>query len=309
MPQPLPSHILIFGQGQLGTFYREYFEKQGCQISSPKVDIRDLKAVQEAITAAKPDLIINAVAKTNIDWCEQNRLECFDINTLAADNIARSAEEQGIYLLHLSSGCVQESKTAQEIHCETDPVHPICFYSWTKVWAEELLIDRAKHGNLKTLILRPRQLLSAMVSPRNAITKMLTYNKFIDTPNSCTIVEDLMWATDELLKKQATAIINIANPGIITPYEIAQIIKEVIKPDLAVTKISKADLNQMTLARRVDCVLDCSRLQSYGIQLPEIHQRLYEIAQEFKKNLETQQGRKTLEQTKNETAAKLSLKK
>lgn len=312
-----PSKILISGQGQLGTFYKNYFGKKGIAVVSPKLDIRNTQAVKAAITEHQPDLVLNAVAKTNIDWCEQNKTECFEINVLGADNIAGACEEAGIYLVHLSSGCVQESKTADQIHKETDPVHPLCFYSWTKVWAEQLIVDRMnfggsvskEEGRLQALILRPRQLLSSMVSPRNAITKMLTYDKFIDTSNSCTIVEDLMWVTDELIAKDLTGIVNIANPGVITPYQIAEILKAEIKPAMQFTKISKEELNSMTLARRVDCVLDCSRLESFGLKMPEIHTRLHEIARDFKKNLETEQGAKALEQTRQETESKLALKK
>lgn len=300
--------ILIFGQGQLGTYYREYFEGKGILVVSPRLDIRNQEAVLDALIENRPDIVINAVAKTNIDWCEMNKLECFDVNTLGADHIARSCEQQSVYLLHLSSGCVQESKTAQEVHTEEDTVHPLCFYSWTKVWAEQLLLDRMKFGRLKVLLLRPRQLLSAMMSPRNALTKMLTYTKFIDTPNSCTIVEDLMWVTDQLLQKDATGVINVANPGMITPYQIAEMLKEQVKADMVFSIISKDELNAMTLARRVDCVLSMEKLRSFGIELPEIHMRLREILILFKRNLDTQTGSQVLDQTYQETKAKLALK-
>lgn len=305
----IPKKILIFGQGQLGTYYRIYFEEKGIPVASVRVEIRDEEKVRQAVREAQPDLVINCAAKTNIDWCEQNRLECFDINTLGADVIGKICQEEGVYLLHLSSGCVQESKTADEVWSEEDPVNPLCFYSWTKVWAENLLMDRAKKRGLKVLLLRPRQLLSAMVSPRNAVTKLLTYNKFIDTANSCTIVEDLMWVTEELIGRDATGLYNVTNPGITTPFEIAILLKEIVKPEMEFVKISKEELNKMTLAERVDAVLTTKKLNALGIELPEIHQRLREILKIFKQRFEDPASRAVFEQTKKETAAKLSLKK
>ncbi len=304
-----PKTILVFGRGQLGTFYQNYFAEKKIKVSSPKSDICDQKQVNHAIQELKPDLVINVAAKTNIDWCELNQLETFSINTLGADNIAKSCQEQGIYLVHLSSGCVQESKSAHEIHTEEDQVHPLCFYSWTKVWAEELLLDRMKFYGLKTLILRPRQLLSSIVSPRNAITKMLTYTKFIDTANSCTIVEDLMEITHQLIKKDATGVINVVNSGVITPFQIAQMIKEIIKPDMRVTKISKEELNQMTLAKRIDCVLSTQKLSSLGLHLAEITPRLRQILTIFKENLKKEEAKSALKKTAMETETKLRLKK
>ena len=169
-----PSKVLIFGRGQLGSFYRAHFASLGAAVETPEGDIRDEAFVSGAVSAANPDLIVNVAAKTNIDWCEMNRAEAFAINTLGADAVAKVAEERGVYLVHISSGCVQESLTADVVHTEEDAPHPLCFYSWTKVWAENLITERAARGTLKALLLRPRQLLSSMVSPRYALVKMMT---------------------------------------------------------------------------------------------------------------------------------------
>lgn len=305
----MSKKIYIFGQGQLGTYYKDYFKERGYNIANDRVEIRDFNAVKSALKKEKPDFVINTAAKTNLDWCEKERLECFDINTLGADTVARACQELGIYLVHLSSGCVQESKTADEVHTEEEDVHPISWYSWTKVFAEKLMMDRIKHYGLKALILRPRQLLSAMVSPRNAITKLLTYDKFIDTPNSCTIVEDLMGVTERLVERKYVGIINVVNPGVTTPYRIAEILKAEIKPDWNFKKITKYELNAMTFAKRVDCVLSGSKLVSMEIKLRPIEERLREIAKEYKAKMETPEGKKVLEITRKETEEKLSIVK
>ncbi|OGL88506.1 hypothetical protein A3H75_02615 [Candidatus Uhrbacteria bacterium RIFCSPLOWO2_02_FULL_51_9] len=302
-----PGSILIFGHGQLGTFYRDYFLARGVTVVAPDVDIRDSAGVRVMIQNATPDVVINVAAKTNIDWCEQNKLTAFDINTQGAANIGAACAEAGVYLIHLSSGCVQESKTPGEVWKEDDPVAPLCFYSWTKVWAENLLNDLAARHGLKVLILRPRQLLSAMVSPRNAVTKLLTYRTFIDMANSCTIVEDLMTVTDTLVARDATGTYNVVNPGVITPYEIALLLKEIIRPDMVIEKISKDALNAMTLAKRVDCVLSGEKLAALGITLKDIHERLREILFQFKERLQTDEGRAALALTNEETSRKLSL--
>lgn len=302
-----PTRVLILGRGQLGQFYQEYYGAKGMATDTPALDIRDRAAVAAAIDAFHPDLVINVAAKTNIDWCELNKLECFDINTLGAATVATACAERSIYLVHLSSGCVQESRTKDEVWAENDQVSPLCFYAWTKVWAENLVNDYAKRHGLKALILRPRQLLSGQVSTRNAVTKLLTYSQFIDTANSCTIVEDLMSATDALADHDAVGTFNVVNPGIITPYEIALMLQEIVKPDMECIKITKDELNRMTLAKRVDAVLSVAKLNALGIALPEIHARLREILGQFKERLAADEGRAVLEKTEAETKHKLSL--
>ena len=145
-----PNKILIFGRGQLGTFYKDHFEGRGVEVVTPRVDIRDLDQVRKAVTDACPDVVINCAAKTNIDWCEQNRTETFEVNTLGADNVAAATDEAGKYLLHISSGCVQESLTADDVKSEDDPPNPLCYYAWTKVWAEYLKSPVLGHGYFVT---------------------------------------------------------------------------------------------------------------------------------------------------------------
>ena len=303
--------IFITGKGQLGTYYKDYFEKLGDTVmsaASADFDIRDEGAFKSAIEAFGPDIVIHTAAKTNIDWCEQNKTACFEINTLATDLVGKICQEKNLYLVYLSSGCVLESKNAQDLQTEEVQISPLCFYSWTKAWGEQMLTHRANRSGLKVLTLRPRQLISAKVDPRNAITKMLTYTKFIDTPNSCTIVEDLLMATAELIKKNATGVYNVVNPGVTTPFEMANLLKEIVKPEMEFMKISKAELNAMTLAERVDAVLDGTKLTKAGIVLREIHERMREIMTELKSNLRSVTANSAMAQTQKETAEKLGLK-
>lgn len=312
----MTKKILIFGKGQLGNSYFDYFQKGKYQVKFGESDITKIAEVEKEIQNLKPDIVINTAAKTNIDWCEIHREEAFKVNTLGADNLGLVCQKKKIYLVHLSSGCLQESRSAADKHLETDPVNPLCFYSWTKVWAENLLLDRInKRGigqdfpyPLQALILRPRQLLSAFLSPRNALLKMLTYQNFVDTPNSCTVVEDLLYATEELIKRKAIGVFNVVNPGVTSPYKIALLLKKEIRPGMRIRKISKEKLNKMTLAKRIDSVLSTEKLENLGIKLPPLEKRLPEIVSVLKKNLASLEGQKVFLAVQAETRKKLSLK-
>lgn len=309
--------ILIFGKGQLGQAYRQYFENKSEQWHvrmAEGVDIRDAEAVRMVVEQAHPEVIINTAAKTDIDWCEKNPEESFAVNVLGADNVARAAQESGIYLVHISSGCVQESKNAQEAHREDDLPNPLGFYSWTKVWADNLLLDRITHHGrgavlpnpLRGLILRPRQLLSSVVGPRNALAKMLTYKEFIDTANSCTVVDDLMWVTEKLVEKKTTGIYNVVNQGILTPYQVALALKEIIKPDMQVSRISKDELNSRMLVQRIDTVLSTEKLAREGVVLPDVHERLREVVSALKDNLAKKEAAEVMSRIEKDTRQKLS---
>ncbi len=311
IPTEVKAKILIVGNGFLGSQYAEFFAQNGYEVSTvsrDQMDVADYTSALQTITTIGPDIVLNASGKTDIDWCEKNMHSAMAVNTIGADNVANVCEKNGIYLVHISSGCVQESVNANDVHREDDAVSPVCFYSWTKVFAEQLISHRTTHGELQALILRPRQLLSAKLTPRNALAKMLSYTQFIDTDNSCTIVPDLLSATLTLIEKHATGIINVVNSGVTSPYKIALQLKKLIAGDMECRIISKKELNEMTLAERIDSVLSCEKLETYGVVLPSISERVQDIIIEFKRGLMSPEGEIMMRIIRGETKAKLGLK-
>jgi dTDP-4-dehydrorhamnose reductase len=108
------------------------------------------------------------------------------------------------------------------------------------------------------------------------------------------------------MKQNAQGVYNVANPGVMTPYHAAELLKEYINPNMEFTKISKEELNKMTLAERIDSVLDMSKLEAAGIHLKPIEERLRELLPELKKDLDAHP--EILNLTQQETTAKLSLR-
>lgn len=308
IPEEPRGHIAIFGKGLLGGLYREFFEAKNFEVTTLTVDIRESEAVRLALKDVKYTAVMNCAAKTDIDWCERNKQETIAVNTIGADNIAVACQEFGLYFVQISSGCIQESRNETQVWKESDDVSPVCFYAWTKVFADTLILDRSKRKELSALIIRPRQLLTATLSARNALTKMLTYSKFIDTPNSCTVIDDLLDVTLALIEKKATGVFNVANPGITSPYRIALMLRDTIKPTMEVTKILKSELNAMTYAERIDSILSIEKLQATGITLPPIEVRLPEIILSLKHNLLREEAKAVMEKVEQDTKEKLALR-
>ena len=232
-----------------------------------------------------PSVVINAAGKTNLEWAGEHKLEALNVNVLGADNIAEICERRGIYFLHLSSGCIFESVSPQDAKKEEDEPNPRAFYSWTKVWSEDLIKARK---NLKYLIIRPRQPVSSEVSEKNMLIKMLTFSKFVGEDggwNSGTVLEDMMWITEKLLNRGVTGVIHVANDGWTLPYKIALLLKKHINPNMKFEKITHVQLDEMTPNKRVATVLDIGKLKSLGIKPKNYEERLEEIIIVLKENL------------------------
>lgn len=288
------ERILIFGNGQIGNFYFSYFKKRGATAKVSLVDMTVMSDVKTEVAAFRPTVVINAAGKTDLEWCVNNKLEAFRINVLGSNNLAEICDEEGIYFIHLSSGCILESKDENDIKKEEATPHPTSYYSWTKVWAENLIWFK-KSKNFKCLILRPRQPVSGQVSNKNMLVKMLTFTRFIDTPNNGTVLEDLMVWTDKLIKKRVTGVVHAANEGWTTPYDIAQLLRKYILPDLPIIKINDKQLEKMTPEKRVAAILDVSKLKSLVGEVKPYRERMVEIVKLLAKNLKKEDPKKVRE--------------
>lgn len=297
------SRILVFGNGFVASLMRE--SHTGDELKVSHVDVRDESALRVAFEEHAPDAVINTAAKTNIDWCESNKQHCFEVNTLGADRVAKLCAERSVYFVQLSSGCLQESRGPDDAKREDDPIDPLCFYAWTKAWAEQLIQDRVSREGLRALIIRPRLLVSARLSNRNSLLKLLTYSRFVDISQSATIAEDMIEVILELIARRATGVYNVANPGLISPWDIAQMLRETLDPHFEATKIQLEELNTMTQVRRIRSVLSVDRLRQSDIVLRDIRVGVSSILNELRDKSRSQEWNSVLALTHRETKAKL----
>lgn len=269
--------VLVFGHGQLSSFMKDYFP----EVVFGKADVRNPEEIKRDIKIYKPNIIINTAAKTSIDWCEQNKDEAFQVNTLGPLNIWNECRENDIFFIHFSSGCIYHSATYDQIYKENDTPNPKCFYSWTKVWGDNLL---GKDKNL--LILRPRVVISSHVSTRNTIAKWLVYSHFINDQNSVTVVEDMMPVLKKMIAKRISGTFNIVNQGTVSPLEIAKKLKEKINPEMVINETTLEKVNKNLIAQRVTTVLDTTALRTVGFELPNAEVSIDWVISQFKYNLE-----------------------
>jgi dTDP-4-dehydrorhamnose reductase len=194
-----------------------------------------------------------------------------DSNVFLPLNLAKACEKTGSNLVHIGSGCVYEGDNNGIGFSETDPPNFYgSFYSITKLLSEELLKE---HNPLQ---LRIRMPIDTEMGPRNFITKISTYKKVINIQNSMTIIEDMLEATEILMKKKKTGIYNIVNPGTISHKEILQMYTQLINPNHKYETISLEELHSFTKAKRSNCVLNSKKIES-EIKLPNIKTQIEKI--------------------------------
>src|SRR5690349_16311635 len=75
-------------------------------VESFKLDVTDKSKTKEILTSVKPEIILNACALNNVDYCENHKKEAEKINIDAVDDLVKISSMLGSKFIHLSSDSV-----------------------------------------------------------------------------------------------------------------------------------------------------------------------------------------------------------
>lgn len=125
--------VLILGAfGMLGHDLQAVFPEAICH--GRDVDITDETAVFSCITRAKPKVVLNAAAYTDVDGCEEDPGSAFRVNGEGPGYIAKACNAAGAVLIHYSTDYVFDG--ARQEYYEEDTPHPINVYGESKLLGE-----------------------------------------------------------------------------------------------------------------------------------------------------------------------------
>jgi dTDP-4-dehydrorhamnose reductase len=144
--------LLTGAAGQVGSEVSALASGFGLEVvgtDADTLDITDGQAVQDAIDAHTPRIVVNAAAYTAVDKAESDRALAFAVNTEGPRRLAEACARRDLPLLHISTDYVFDgSKT--EAWVETDPANPLGVYGASK-WAGE---EAVRETHARHLVLR-----------------------------------------------------------------------------------------------------------------------------------------------------------
>ncbi|MEX1177476.1 MAG: dTDP-4-dehydrorhamnose reductase [Nitriliruptor sp.] len=141
--------ILITGAGgQLASDVRRVCaDDDVTALSHAELDVSDEAAVVEAVHAARPEVVCNLAAWTDVDGCEGDPDRAHESNALGPWWLARACRRSGAVLVHLSTDYVFGGSPAvgpdgtPRPWSETDAVDPRSVYGRSKAAGEQLIRD------------------------------------------------------------------------------------------------------------------------------------------------------------------------
>jgi dTDP-4-dehydrorhamnose reductase len=249
--------ILLIGKGHLGSYLQSVWK-----IPTELHWTREMESLDaETLKRLQPEAVVNTAGKTDLRWCEDNANECFRCNVSAPISVYRAVKTAfgtRVPYIHLSSGCVWDGpyRADGKPFLPNDPAIPACFYAWTKAACDALLMAEATSP---ILALRPRQVYSPLASPRNTLTKLNSYPKLLDTPNTMTSADTIARTIEIVLNsddpKLFNRIMNVYELHPSSPFKVGTLLAEAgcrKPPEL----LTKSELDTWHKPKRVDAVIE-----------------------------------------------------
>jgi dTDP-4-dehydrorhamnose reductase len=268
------QRILLIGKGHLGSYLKGLWNLPNELHWTREMAELDAATLQRLNPAA----VVNTAGKTDLRWCEDNAAECFRCNVSAPVSVYRAVKnafQNKVPYIHLSSGCVWDGpfRPDGKPFQPNDPATPACFYAWTKAACDALLMDEAA---APLLIVRPRQVYSPLASPRNTLTKLNSYPRLLDTPNSMTSADTIARTIKIVLAGNDPArfnrIMNVYERGFSSPFEVGSFLAQAgcrTPPE----KLAKSDLDTWHKPKRVDAVIEDAYFEAL-VQPPAVQAEL-----------------------------------
>lgn len=198
----------IFGIGRKKRSFGSRIKYFCCDLLNPG----DL---QKTLKQIRPDVVIHAAAKTQVDDCELNPIEAYSENALATQFLVNALKSYCPHFIYISSDYVFDGKKKSP-YMELDAPSPLSVYGATKLLGEEAV----RNSGLPWVIVRTSWLYGLKgpnfvatilrISRDKNVLKVVT-----DQKGSPTFTKDFAVAIKKIVeKKNSRGIFNVTNSGV-----------------------------------------------------------------------------------------------
>ena len=216
--------MIIGSGGRLGAAltreYRDKFDVFG--FNHAQLDLTNFEQVREKVTALDFDLLINCAAFTNVDLCETQREQAFQINAEAPRVLAEICRDKKAKLIHFRTDYVFDGEK-REPYTEDDTAKPISFYGESKREGEKLVLQTQD----RHLIVR----VSWVFGPDrpsfvDGVIKQARENEHVDAIadkfSTPTYTRDIAQVLPQFFENDVSGLLHFANAGECSWQEYAQ---------------------------------------------------------------------------------------
>lgn len=211
------------------------------------LDITNANEIEEVIAKAKPDVVINTAAMTQVDQCETEREKCWAANVDAVSYLVDSCQKNNVHLIHVSTDFIFDG-THGPLD-ENEKPNPLSYYGESKL-AAEVVIQKSSidWAILRTVLVfgitKDMSRSNIVLWVKKSLEDKKTINVVDDQFRTPTLAEDLAMGCLLAAKKKAKGIFHISGEAMMTPYDIAIATADFFKLDKSL--INRTDSTKFT---------------------------------------------------------------
>jgi dTDP-4-dehydrorhamnose reductase len=274
----LSARLAARGQDVVGVVNQHPLDLPG--VPELRVDVKAIGQVLEICREVKPQVIVNAAALTNVDYCEDHHAEAALLNGDLAGWVARGATEVGAKMVHISTDQLWDGGAS--LIDEAVMPTPINMYGETKYRGERLVHREAADALIvRTNFFGPGRPWRPSFSDwvRQALSAGKGITGFADcyfTPIDLGTLCDWVIAC---VDQDIAGVLHIAGDERISKYDFILRLADVFELDRSlVTKGLMADVPLMA-NRPKDMSLDCTKVQKLLRRtLPDVDMAIRNVA-------------------------------
>jgi dTDP-4-dehydrorhamnose reductase len=265
--------FLITGaKGQLAREFLKVLKNDDYKIKAldrEGLDVSDSRAVLEAVSYYRPDVVINCAAYNFVDKAEEDSDIPFKVNSTGPKNLASACKKHNALLIHYSTDYIFDG-TKEGFYTEQDKPNPINIYGRSKLEGEELLKKEMENF----LIFRVSWVFGE--GKQNFLYKLKEWAKkqkvirvACDQISVPTYTEDIVMSTILSIKEGLRGVYHLTNSGYASRYEVARYFFERLGSDRLILSVSSDYFNTTVRRPYFSAMSNVKLSEELGITIPD----------------------------------------
>lgn len=282
--------LLIGSNGKLGKELIEenrknnYFEiiglskNQGLN-TSLVCDATNFKNLYFCIKDLEPEIIINCAALTDVDYCENNRVDAFKVNSLIPFNIAHANKKltNNPIIVQISTDQLYKSSEFTDFGDE----EPINIYSESKLLGDSLIQEIDKSCIVRTNFLFKEQI-NWLREKCNSHKEFFLFEDVFCNPIEISNAANIIF---EVIKKKLNGVYNLGSCTGMSKAKIFSIIADKLSLDYSKAKFISIDEVKLLANRPKNMTSSVVRLEKeLGVSLPTLDDSIEKLIDSYKKD-------------------------
>ena len=232
----------------LTTFYKNHISIKNVrsfQYSFPN----DLNNLRELLEKEKPDVLVNTMGYSNIDFCELNKSDTEMLHVEVTEKICKLCENIGTKQIFLSSDYVFDGEKGN--YSEDDVPNPVNYYGLSKLKAEQLILKNPINTIIRTSVIYDWDYRARFF---NSVIKNLQSNQAInattDVYNSVTFLDNLVESIFKVITLNQNGIFHVVDSACVNRFEFAEMIAKIFRLDKNLIKTVSVQDEPKNIAKR-----------------------------------------------------------